>query len=219
MFQNINTNNTPTISEVVVRYREFNLPDVKITSPNGGEDWMKQSHYMITWESKGIYDSAPVRLYYSTDNGESWTTIGSWMENTGHYNWTVPNVETPSALIAILITDVYGNRIVDTSDASFAIDPPPPGAGGVPAGGGSEFPVDDQPGSEHEEPGGGASKANAPEGIDLGLALWIVILGIILTISIIFNLIYISKSKNTNKNRLENKKNKPKVGVKHEHKK
>jgi hypothetical protein len=195
-------------------------PSVKLTSPNGGEDWMRNKWYPITWNAEGVFDFEPINLYFSTDNGANWTLIEQDVRNYGFYNWTVPNIETANALILVRATDIYGNRARDTSDASFAIDPPPPGAGGSPSDGdGTQFPEDDQPGAEVEDPGGGAGESNVPEGLDPELAIGIVILGIILAISIIFNFIFISRTKNTNKKKIEKKKNTTKIGVRHEQKK
>jgi hypothetical protein len=84
------------------------------------------------YSSAMAYDSASnkIVLFGGADGSlddETWvyeTTIS--LENTGHYNWTVPNVNTANALIKVTVTDIYGNTVSDTSDASFAIDPPPP---------------------------------------------------------------------------------------------
>ncbi len=118
--------NTPKLYDVSVSYTiEIpKAPTVKLTSPNGGEDWMKDAWYPLTWTASGDLNTTPVCLYYSTDNGETWTAIAEWMANTGHYNWTVPNIETANALIKVTVTDIHGNTVSDTSDASFAIDPP-----------------------------------------------------------------------------------------------
>jgi formylmethanofuran dehydrogenase subunit C len=189
-FSTTDTAYSPTLDDVKITFLEVEPPIIKLTSPNGGEDWMRNSWYPITWSSQGNFNSTPVCLYYSLDNGETWNTIENYTENTGHYNWTVPDSETANALVKVTIIDISNNMVGDTSDASFAIDPPPPGAsaGGVPSGGGgSQFPPDDQPGTGAENPGDGAGEANEPEGIDTVLALGILILVIVITISIIIN--------------------------------
>jgi hypothetical protein len=212
---------TPTITEFSVNYAQYEKPTIILTSPNGGEDWMRNKWYPITWNAEGVFDFEPIYLYYSTDNGANWTLIEQDVRNYGFYNWTVPDIETSNALILVRATDIYGNRVRDTSDATFAIDPPPPGAGGGSSGGGnSQFPPDELPGTEHEESGSDAGESNMPESIDPGIAIGVVILGIILTISIFFNLIFISRDKKRDKIKLENKRvNKPKIGARHEQKK
>jgi hypothetical protein len=134
---------TPTLSDVTVTFVEIELPSIDLYSPNGGEDWMKQKFYPITWDAAGLLGDNPVDIYYSIDNGDNWTIIAMNEPNDGLYNWTVPNQETPNAFIKVVVTDIYDNTISDTSDASFAIDPPPPDAADVPTGGGSQFPPDD----------------------------------------------------------------------------
>jgi hypothetical protein len=122
--------NTPELQEVSITYIT-EKPAVILTSPNGGEDWMKGAYYPITWESEGDFNATPVCLFYSTDNGATWTTILNWTENTGYYNWTVPSLTTASGLIKVSVLDIYGIEQSDCSDASFAIDPPPPISGGI----------------------------------------------------------------------------------------
>ena len=68
-------------------------------------------------------------LSYSTDIGTRWTSIDTRLSDTGHYKWTVPSTETSGALIKVEVLDIDGMVASDTSDATFAIDPPPPKSG------------------------------------------------------------------------------------------
>jgi len=104
-------------------------PSITITSPNGGEDWMKTKAYPITWEAMGNLDDTSVSIAYSTDNGTSWIDITTSMPNTGYFKWTVPSTETSGALIRVTVIDIDNLMVTDTSDATFAIDPPAPKAG------------------------------------------------------------------------------------------
>jgi predicted GH43/DUF377 family glycosyl hydrolase len=104
-------------------------PTVILTSPNGGEDWMKTKDYPITWVAEGNLGDNAVSLDYSTNNGTTWTSITTNKPNTGFYKWTVPSTETSGALIRVTIIDVDNHIGVDISDATFAIDPPAPKAG------------------------------------------------------------------------------------------
>jgi hypothetical protein len=196
-FSTTNTGSTPTLDDVKIVYykEEIEPPTVTLTSPNGGEDWMRNNWYPITWNAEGVFDSEPIDLYYSVDNGANWTLIVKGMFNGGFYNWTVPNIETSDALIYVRATDIYGNRARDTSDASFAIDPPPPGAGGVPdGGGGSQFPPDEQPGAG-EEPIGGSGKSRAPKGLEPGLVAGVIALLISIIIILILTIFFVTRSK------------------------
>jgi hypothetical protein len=196
-FSTTNTNTIPTLDDVKIVYytEEIEPPTVILTSPNGGEDWMRNKWYPITWNAKGNFDSGPINLYYSMDNGANWTLIVQGIFNAGFYNWTVPDIETSDALIAIEATDIYDNLVIDTSDASFAIDPPPPGAGDVPdGGGGTQFPPDEQP-ETGEEPTGGSGKSGTPKGLEPGLVAGVIALLISIIIILIFTVLLIKKSK------------------------
>ena len=87
---------------------------------------MKARAYPITWTASGELVTNPINLYYTTDRGTNWVLIASNQPNTGVYNWTVPNHQTADGMIKIVVTDKDGETASDTSDMSFAIDPPPP---------------------------------------------------------------------------------------------
>jgi predicted GH43/DUF377 family glycosyl hydrolase len=122
----------PCIRSITVMYKTRDSPcppEVTLTSPDGGEDWMKTKAYPITWIAVGNFDHPCIELHLSTDNGSTWTLIATGLGNTGFYCWTVPNSETSGALVRVFATDVDGVTSEDVSDATFAIDPPPPKSG------------------------------------------------------------------------------------------
>jgi hypothetical protein len=90
---------------------------------------MKTKAYPITWEATGNLNDTSVNLAYSTDNGTSWTNIATRKPNDGFFKWTVPSTETSGAMIRVTIIDIDGLMAEDTSDATFAIDPPAPKVG------------------------------------------------------------------------------------------
>jgi len=116
----------PRLRSISVSYgpRPYGPPEVSVTSPNGGEDWMKTKAYPITWTATGNLNDTSVDLAYSTDNGTTWTSIAARQPNSGIYKWTVPNTETSGALVRVTVMDVDWQLSKDTSDATFAIDPP-----------------------------------------------------------------------------------------------
>ena len=192
---------TPTITEFTINYKQFDGPSVTLTSPNGGEDWMKEAYYPLTWNAKGSFNSTPICLYYTTDNGATWTTIAEWISDTGHYNWTVPNIDTPSALIKVTATDGYGETVSDVSDASFAIDPPPPAWSGGDAVDMENTPpvFEDEPGSAGEVPSGTGVEPDEDTGGDesgyqIGYGLLAMIM-IPLAISLLVNLFFMARNK------------------------
>ena len=99
---------------------------------------MKDTSYPIVWHAEGDYAPGNVSIYWSEDGGTNWTLIASGEDNDGAYLWLVPDNETGYALVRVSVTDVYGRNASDTSDAGFAIDPPPTYVGGQPGDGGTD---------------------------------------------------------------------------------
>ncbi len=91
---------------------------IRVTSPEGGEEWCVESTYAITWDCCDIYN---VKIEYSTNAGTSWMTVTSSTPcATGSYSWTIPN--TPSTNCLVRICDTVDNNPCDQSDSSFTID-------------------------------------------------------------------------------------------------
>jgi RHS repeat-associated protein len=92
-------------------------PTVTVTSPNGGEYWVKGTTRSITWDSSGTLSN--LQIEYSVNNGLSWTVITQTAPNTGSYNWTIPStLLSPSCLVRVGEPDGIP---MDTSDAVFSI--------------------------------------------------------------------------------------------------
>lgn len=97
---------------------------LKITTPNGGEDWtVGDSLHNITWEYGGTWPYFSVSLDYSTDNGITWIPI---TEGTQYlfgggksYTWKIPNMPSTKCLVRVRSTD-YPN-IYSVSSAPFTI--------------------------------------------------------------------------------------------------
>ncbi len=97
----------------------FIIDKLEIISPNGGEVLYSNNNYRIEWRSDGSSDY--VNLYYSVDNGNTWSLIeGGIINSIGYYNWMVPSVSSDNVLIKI--TDYYDNSIYDISDNVFTIN-------------------------------------------------------------------------------------------------
>ena len=60
-----------------------------------------------------------VKIQYSTDNGNSWSTIISSTANDGSYTWTVPNKTSSTCLIKI--SEASDGSPSDTSNSTFSI--------------------------------------------------------------------------------------------------
>ncbi|MCK4999861.1 MAG: hypothetical protein KAS23_10005 [Anaerohalosphaera sp.] len=95
-------------------------PELLLTSPNGGETLSVGSTHTIQWDTTGSIDN--VKLEYSTNNAETWTTIIGSTPNTGSYQWLVPSVDSDNCLVRV--TDAADSEINDQSDAVFTITIP-----------------------------------------------------------------------------------------------
>jgi len=94
---------------------------ITITSPNGGESWPGNSGQPITWSSSQV---STVKIEYTLDNGNSWTTIISSTPSYGTYLWNpLPNI--PSNNARIRISDASDGFPSVTSSGLFSITPEP----------------------------------------------------------------------------------------------
>ncbi|MBI2420424.1 MAG: hypothetical protein HYV28_21390, partial [Ignavibacteriales bacterium] len=92
-----------------------------VTLPNGGEQLAPGTSQSIVWSSTGI---DTVKIEYTTNSGQSWTSIAAKTESDGIYIWSpVPNVSSSNCKIRI--SDAEDGTPVDESDAAFSIVPQP----------------------------------------------------------------------------------------------
>ena len=92
-------------------------PEIKVVSPNGGEEFDPADKVEITWSSSSV---SSVRIQYSIDNGSNWLAVAPITPSDGIYNWTVPN--NPSTECLIKVTDISNGNILDESDSVFTIN-------------------------------------------------------------------------------------------------
>ena len=92
---------------------------LRITAPNGGEDWDVGVSNNITWVTTGSVTS--VRLDYSTDSGTTFpgVIVASTPAAAGTYAWTVP--DAISVDVRVKITNLSDATVNDVSDADFKI--------------------------------------------------------------------------------------------------
>ncbi|MBI4648554.1 MAG: hypothetical protein HY738_18715, partial [Bacteroidia bacterium] len=95
--------------------------DIGVTAPNGAENWVVGTSQNITWVSEPT--STAFAVYYSVNNGSSWSTINSYT-TVKTQAWTIPN--NPSSLSLVKVSDYNNSCIYDISDANFTISTPPP---------------------------------------------------------------------------------------------
>ena len=97
-------------------------PSINIIDPNGGEIWLVDNSYTITWASINISSNAvSIGLYF---DGTLESTISPDFENTGSYDFLVPSDITLSDNYSIRISDSSNPEIYDESDSYFTISAP-----------------------------------------------------------------------------------------------
>ncbi|MBI5218940.1 MAG: T9SS type A sorting domain-containing protein [Bacteroidia bacterium] len=95
--------------------------DVIVTSPNGGESWQVATSQTISWVSDP--GSTYFAVYYSSNNGSTWTSINSYT-SAHSVSWTIPN--SPGSNYLIKVEDYNNTCKYDVSNASFTVTPAQP---------------------------------------------------------------------------------------------
>ncbi|MBI5700710.1 S8 family peptidase [Candidatus Saganbacteria bacterium] len=111
------------IINIVETLGDIIAPTVEVISPAGGERMTMGGALNIRWSASdtGIGLSAtPIALYYSLDNGASYSTIAAASSNSGTYSFTLPQTPTAEAKIKISVADLSGN-IATAESKSFTI--------------------------------------------------------------------------------------------------
>ncbi|MFC1692079.1 PQQ-binding-like beta-propeller repeat protein [Candidatus Latescibacterota bacterium] len=94
-------------------------PEINITSPNGGEEWVPGSLQIITWESSGI---GTVKILYRLDDSQSWILITSGRDASKQsYLWRIPN--TRSEKCRVIVVDESNEQIFSRTPGYFTISP------------------------------------------------------------------------------------------------
>ncbi len=88
-----------------------------VTSPIGGENWAVGSSHDITWTTGGTIQN--VKLEYSTNGGNTFTTIIGSTPNTQTYPWVVADAITTQAKVRV--SDINDAQATDISPANFRI--------------------------------------------------------------------------------------------------
>jgi len=93
---------------------------VTVTSPNTNVIWQSATNQTITWTGAG---PANVRIEFSSNNGSSWTLVGTQSLSTLSYPWTVPQIQGGSTQCLFRISDALNPLVFDISDVTFTIPP------------------------------------------------------------------------------------------------
>ena len=90
---------------------------ITLDVPNGGDDWNVGSPRFIVWHNHLF--SGPVKIEYSTDGGNCYSTVVQSAPNSGSYQWKIP--DNPSANCLIKISDAADGNPSDESNNNFKI--------------------------------------------------------------------------------------------------
>ncbi|MDD5270125.1 MAG: hypothetical protein PHE80_02935 [Candidatus Omnitrophica bacterium] len=100
----------------------FTMAGMKLIQPNGGGQIKRGGSYEIQWKSAGA--GSTVKLEYSTDSGETWSTITESESNssgTDSYEWNIPSDCDLSSEAMVRVTSNSDANLTDASDAVFMI--------------------------------------------------------------------------------------------------
>ncbi|MCK4233469.1 PQQ-like beta-propeller repeat protein, partial [candidate division WOR-3 bacterium] len=96
-------------------------PDVQVSFPNGGENFVVGDTCNITWAATDNVGVDSISIFYSINAGVSWDTITTGEPNDSLFKWTIPNTPSDNCLIKILAYDPSLNIGEDQSDSLFRI--------------------------------------------------------------------------------------------------
>lgn len=90
---------------------------IVVAAPDGGETLEQGTTYDIRWATVG--NVSDVKIEYSRDNGQTYTTIIASTPNTGTFAWSVPAVDSKRALVRI--SNAADATLFDESNAGFTM--------------------------------------------------------------------------------------------------
>ncbi len=94
-------------------------PSITVTSPNGGESWVKGSNHPITWTTTGSVGSyVKIEVLKA---GVVAQTISASTPNSGTFSWTIPTGLVTGSDYKIRITSTSNSAYTDSVDNTFTI--------------------------------------------------------------------------------------------------
>ena len=94
------------------------VQQAEVLTPNGGEAWVADSNYTVTWLNTGTV--ADVSIEYSINNGSTWSNVSPPnIGNSGSYLWHTPVADSNQCLVQV--SSAIVPSLIDTSDDVFTI--------------------------------------------------------------------------------------------------
>ena len=91
-------------------------PFVKVTAPNGGEQWQRGLSYFIQWDDN-ITEDVTIQLY----KGDNLSATISSAASEGAYKWTIPVNLAAGSDYSIKIKSKVDTTLLDLSDNKFSV--------------------------------------------------------------------------------------------------
>lgn len=90
---------------------DFEQPTIRLTYPQGGEGFIPGLTEIIRWDA-GI-DTGSFIVDYSTDNGATWSNIGTATASQRFINWAVPNTVTKDAKVRVSQGSLFSSNTIN----------------------------------------------------------------------------------------------------------
>jgi len=92
----------------------------RVHAPNGGESLVSGAGFQVRWSNPAGWHVDYADLYYSTDDGASWTLIAQGI-TAQSYLWSVPAVTSSTVRVRVYLYDGAGIMGYDSSDGVFRV--------------------------------------------------------------------------------------------------
>jgi hypothetical protein len=93
--------------------------ELTVTTPSGTESWNVGTAHQIAWTKKGNIPS--INIYYSADDGTTWTPVDSGVSGTSPYTWNISGGATLTILGKIKLEDAAFPTVTGISANNFEI--------------------------------------------------------------------------------------------------
>ena len=118
----VNARNASVVSNNIALIVNAIVPGIKVTSPNGGEKWIRGTTQTIKWNSTGS-PGTYVKIELLKP-GKTNQLIVSATLNDGSHPWLIPAAQLQGSDYKVKITSTTNAAYNDTSDNSFTIPAP-----------------------------------------------------------------------------------------------
>ena len=99
------------------------IPDVTLTTLNGGGHYNTGDEVTIEWGVSTDPDITGNVIEYSTDGGDTWNYIGATQNEDFEIVWTIPDLYSLYTVVRVRSTDEYDIEGYDISDDWFILTP------------------------------------------------------------------------------------------------